>query len=147
MFQRELLWRSTLIWVLRYIMRTLKGNVTDNLVLASDIIYHFSGYQILSQRGCRQSYKRNLLFCFFPHKQGKYPLHKMELVMKYAKYKYPYFHFLIRDCSASSILIIQVVSLKYMLKYTLRTLCWPFRVYNDKQNRVKKRQQFKNLSF
>lgn len=37
-----------------------------NLIFVSHIFYHFSGYQNLSQRGCRQKYKRNLSFCYFP---------------------------------------------------------------------------------
>lgn len=48
-------------------------------------------------------------FAIFPKSKENAHYIKWNLVIKYAKYKYPYFYFLIRDCSASSILIIQVV--------------------------------------
>lgn len=57
--------------------------------------------------------------CFaatFPISKENAHYTKWNLVITYAKYKYPYFSFLGRDCSASSILIIQVVTQKYILK-------------------------------
>lgn len=72
---------------------------------------------------------------------------KWNLVITNAIYKYSYFYFLGRDCSASSILITQVVTEKYILKiYSATYIFYIEHLEFTMTKRTKKWQQPKTFS-